>query len=118
MNQFTNMDVALGFKPDGNAAECEPNRTLSRTASAAMMNAAGIKVDSTESMFSLENPNELKRLADANTKAAPRQLKSLARPILPVSPFKTYEERTKVTQQGSSPPHFPFFSFPCFLFYS
>ena len=100
MNQFTNMDVALGFKPDGNAAECEPNRTLSRTASAAMMNAAGIKVDSTESMFSLENPNELKRLADANTKAAPRQLKSLARPILPVSPFKTYEERTKVTQQG------------------
>ena len=94
MNQFTNLDVAMGFMPEdssGAQGASSKNKNHSRV---------DIVTKAEDSMFSLENPNELKRLADANTKAPPKQLKSLARPRLPVSPFKTHEEKTRITNCG------------------
>ena len=52
-----------------------------------------------KSMYSLDNSKEITRLINSNIKAPPHQLKSLAKP-LPESPFKSYEEKTRVIQSG------------------
>ena len=49
----------------------------------------------------MENPKEIQRLLDQNLKAPPKQLKSNAN-SLPVSPFKTYEDKMKIINAGVS----------------
>lgn len=108
-NEFTNMDVEMGFRPmpergshediginpdPGAGARAAQLPSLAKSGSMESLAKSG-------SLFSLENPKEIQRLLDSNICAPPKQLKtSLSK--MPESPFKTYEARMKVIQSGVS----------------
>ena len=137
INQFSNMDVELGFRPEpkpgshedigikpltpldvkspllstqtdtvipGGATQSpQLSPTLQAVKSQGNMSIGTGPLKDTgsldKSMYSLEDSKEISRLINNNVKAPPHQLKSLAKP-LPESPFKSYEEKTRVIQSG------------------
>ena len=104
VNQFANMDIELGFKPDPSiGGEKSPvnmtsspqlisdlSRNLSRYGGSSNQ-LLDAKLDS--------NLFEGKKLVDASIRAPPKQLKSLAKSH-PENPFKSFEEMTRVTNGG------------------
>lgn len=116
VNQFSDMDVEMGFRP--NPTDVPPSDarqvpsdslpgspSLSRHTSTKDMSRMGSNMKNEfgkedNSMLSFENPNEIKRLADAATRAPPRQLKSLTKAWVPGNPYKSLDEMTCIINYG------------------
>ena len=119
-NEFSNMDVEMGFRPapekgsiedigikpiTAMAPPSQPSAQLPSLREGAsqtgQFNKSGsmASLGKSGSLFSLENPKEIQRLLDSNISAPPKQLKtSLSK--MPESPFKTYEAKMKVINSG------------------
>jgi len=104
VNQFANMDVELGFKPhpaDKPDSRGAPNDSLPGSPNLSRHPSTNFFARAeSASIFSIDNPNEIKRLVDANIRAPPRQLKSLAKPWEPNNPYKSLDEMTCIINYG------------------